>query len=82
MNATLLVWKSGNSSPLVNLKQFDDFWIFQNRKSESLPDGRVCVAIEIEGTRVFKGAGGNSKTAKSAAAKYALCVDLTKSKPT
>ncbi|KZS04781.1 Uncharacterized protein APZ42_032147 [Daphnia magna] len=52
------------------------------RKSESLPDGRVCVAIEIEGTRVFKGAGGNSKTAKSAAAKYALCVDLTKSKPT
>lgn len=52
------------------------------RKSESLPDGRVCVAIEIEGTRVFKGAGGNSKTAKSAAAKYALCVDLTKSQPT
>jgi dsRNA-specific ribonuclease len=32
------------------------------------------VAIEIQGTRVFKGAGGNSKTAKSAAAKYALSV--------
>ncbi|KAI9553581.1 hypothetical protein GHT06_021502 [Daphnia sinensis] len=44
------------------------------RKSESLPDGRVCVAIEIKGIRIFKGAGGNSKTAKSAAAKYALSV--------
>ncbi|XP_057378262.1 endoribonuclease Dicer-like [Daphnia carinata] len=44
------------------------------RKSECLPDGRICVAIEIEGTRLFKGAGGNSKTAKSAAAKYALSV--------
>jgi len=28
--------------------------------------------LEIEGSRIFKGAGGNTKTAKTAAAKYAL----------
>ena len=49
------------------------FFVFR-RKPEHLPDGRLCIAIEIEGTRLFKGAGGNSKTAKKAAAKYALSV--------
>ena len=36
-----------------------------------LPDGRICVVVEIEG-KCYKGVGFNSKTAKCAAAKYAL----------
>jgi len=36
-----------------------------------LPDGRICVAVEIEG-KMYQGVGCNSKTAKCAAAKYAL----------
>ena len=36
-----------------------------------LPDGGVCVAVEIEG-KIYQGVGCNSKTAKCAAAKYAL----------
>jgi hypothetical protein len=36
-----------------------------------LPDGRICVVVEIEG-KSYKGVGFNSKTAKCAAAKYAL----------
>lgn len=51
--------------------------IFNKRKPENLSDGRICVSIEVGDAHVFKGAGGNSKTAKSAAAKYALSV-LTK----
>ena len=47
---------------------------FTRRKPETLTGGRISVAIEIDGAHVFKGAGGNSKTAKSAAAKYALSV--------
>ena len=36
-----------------------------------VPDGRMCVVVEIEG-KCYKGVGFNSKTAKCAAAKYAL----------
>lgn len=45
-----------------------------SREAEKMKDGRLCVTIEIEGAHVFKGAGRNSKTAKNAAAKYALSV--------
>jgi dsRNA-specific ribonuclease len=37
-----------------------------------LPDARLCVSIEFEGDKIFKGVGKNSKAAKTAAAKYAL----------
>jgi hypothetical protein len=41
------------------------------RKKKDLPDGRVCIAVVIEG-KSYHGAGLNSKAAKRAAAKYAL----------
>jgi len=42
------------------------------KEPKLLPDDEICVSIELPGIGVFKGAGRNSKAAKTAVAKYAL----------
>ena len=40
-------------------------------REEKLPDGRVCASLEFDG-KIFRGVGLCSRTARCAAAKYAL----------
>jgi dsRNA-specific ribonuclease len=43
------------------------------RTLENLPDGRICIAVEVlNNGRLYKGVGKNSRIAKNTAAKYAL----------
>ncbi len=43
------------------------------RALENLPDGRICIAVEVlNNGRSYKGVGKNSRIAKNTAAKYAL----------